>query len=189
MGLCAAEEAKALPVAAAGEASQLEAIATDVAEVVEVTELCAELERCLEAALERAGGDASHVVLVLDLDETAFTPLNPDALGTSSHVNLNHLERKKHCGSPKLYYLSRAPPSTTSGQYTAVQGALQHTRALTTVTHYPTVTLLSAFLLHYHQRPSSKHRCIRVLEDEYTRCGPKYLLNCSRLREMTVGNL
>ena len=84
MGLCAAEEAKALPVAAAGEASQLEAIATDVAEVVEVTELCAELERCLEAALERAGGDASHVVLVLDLDETAFTPLNPDALGTSA---------------------------------------------------------------------------------------------------------
>ena len=61
-----------------------EAITTDVAEVASITDLCSELTRCLDAAITKAGGDASRVILVLDLDETAFTPLNPDALGTSA---------------------------------------------------------------------------------------------------------
>jgi hypothetical protein len=54
-----------------------------MANIVEVTDLCGGLNTALVASLHEAGGDSSRVVLVLDLDETAFTPTNPDGLGTS----------------------------------------------------------------------------------------------------------
>jgi hypothetical protein len=52
-------------------------------DVVEVSRLCEGLEQALQRGLTLAGGNADQVVLVLDLDETAFTPESPDALGTS----------------------------------------------------------------------------------------------------------
>jgi len=55
-----------------------------VSDIAEATALCTTLQSCLDHSLELAEGDSSRVVLVLDLDETCFTPLNPDALGTST---------------------------------------------------------------------------------------------------------
>lgn len=57
---------------------------TDIAEIMEVKELCLGLENCLSLALNKSAGNAAEVVLVLDLDETAFTPENQDGLGTSA---------------------------------------------------------------------------------------------------------
>ena len=62
-----------------------------MSEIVEVKELCVSLEARLQTALERADGDSSQVVLVLDLDETCFTPVTDDGLATSSW--LGHIVR------------------------------------------------------------------------------------------------
>lgn len=50
---------------------------------LEIADLCVFLDRHLQTALASAGGDTSKVVLVLDLDETCFTPLTHDGLATS----------------------------------------------------------------------------------------------------------
>ncbi|CAK0878297.1 unnamed protein product, partial [Prorocentrum cordatum] len=57
--------------------------ATLMPDVEETSDLSKSLEEKLQAALEQAGGAASDVVLVLDLDETLFTPLAADGLATS----------------------------------------------------------------------------------------------------------
>jgi len=57
---------------------------TEVSILTEVSDLCNSLEDRLQAALASAAGDASRVVLVLDLDETCFTPLTDDGLATTA---------------------------------------------------------------------------------------------------------
>ena len=60
--------------------------------------------------------------------------------------------------------------STTECHFGAIYSMLEPAITLELsrrpATHYPPITLPSAVLLHYHQKPSSKQRCIRTHHSE-----------------------